>query len=144
MTSLPACPALCPSWTPTPSRRLDTSLGWGAYALGMRRWLSPTTHELYPRYENYSCAREALGLAPGGPQLAVLVGYGEDPLVEAFWTRRFELGLIERLADQQWDLVLSTELLHVRQPTPHRAPAELQAQPALGGRARRCGRAGGT
>ena len=76
---------------------LDTSLGWGAYALGLRRWLSPTTHALYPRYESYSCAREALGLAPGGPQLAVLVGYGQDPLVEAFWARRFELGLIEVL-----------------------------------------------
>ena len=96
---------------------LDTSLGWGAYALGLRRWLSPTTHEVYPRYENYACAREALGLAPGGPQLAVLVGYGEDPLVEAFWTRRFELGLIERLAGQQWDLVLTPNFsMYANQP----------------------------
>lgn len=96
---------------------LDVGLGWGAYAIGMRRWLSPTTHDLYPRYQNYSCAREALGLDPAGPQLAVLVGYGEDPLVEAFWTRRFELGLIERLAAQCWDLVLTPNFsMYANQP----------------------------
>lgn len=35
----------------------------------------------------------------------MFVGYGEDPLVEAFWTCRHQL--IRQLAAQQWDLVLA-------------------------------------
>jgi hypothetical protein len=95
----------------------DTDLRWGAYALGLRRWLSPTTHELYPRYNGYSCAREALRLPPEGPQMAVLVGYGQDPLVEAFWARRAELDLVARLAEQRWDLVLAPNFsMYTNQP----------------------------
>ncbi len=85
----------------------DANLHWGAYAIGMRRWLSPITYEVFRRYDHYSCAREAVHLPPDGPQMAVLVGYGQDPLVEAFWTRRRSLGLVERIAEQRWDLVLA-------------------------------------
>lgn len=95
----------------------DANLHWGAYAIGMRRWLSPVTFEVYRRYDGYSCAREAVHLAPDSPQMAVLVGYGEDPLVEAFWTRRRAQGLVERLAEQNWDLVLAPNFsMYANQP----------------------------
>ncbi|MEX2621557.1 MAG: DUF4417 domain-containing protein [Egibacteraceae bacterium] len=82
--------------------RFDADLRWPAYAVGLRRVFSPTSHRVVPRFTD-TTAREALGLHHD--QLAVLVGYGEDPLVEAFWTRRRQL--IPRLAEQQWDLVLA-------------------------------------
>jgi len=81
---------------------LDTSLQWPAYAIGLRRVLSPATRELLPGWRDTTAA-EALGL--GASQRAVLVGYGEDPLVEAFWTRRHQL--IPQLVEHEWDLVLS-------------------------------------
>ena len=82
--------------------RFDAGLAWPAYGLGLRRVFSPRTHRIYPRFDGVG-AHQALGLRPG--QLAVLVGYGEDPLVEAFWTRRAEL--IAAVAAQEWDLVLA-------------------------------------
>jgi hypothetical protein len=81
---------------------LDRDLRWPAYAVGLRRVLSPASHQIYPRFADRPAA-DALGLAPG--QLAVLVGYGQDPLVEAFWTRRLDLS--RQLAAQSWDLVLA-------------------------------------
>jgi Domain of unknown function (DUF4417) len=81
---------------------LDADLGWGAFAIGLRRVLSPTSFGVYPKFRGLT-ARAALGLRVG--QLAVLAGYGEDPLVEGFWTRRRDL--IPRLAEQAWDLVLA-------------------------------------
>jgi len=80
----------------------DEDLGWPAYGVGLRRVFSPETHRIYPKFDG-ATAHEALGLRPG--QLAVLVGYGEDPLVEAFWTRRHDL--IPALAAQRWDVVLA-------------------------------------
>lgn len=82
--------------------RFDQRLGWPAYAVGLRRVFSPTTRTIYPRFRD-TTAGAALGLRP--EQLAVLVGYGEDPLVEAFWTGRHEL--VDMIAAQQWDLVLA-------------------------------------
>lgn len=99
-------PADLPRFTPQVDghdiARFDRALAWPAYAVGLRRVFSPTSHRIYPRFAD-TTARQALGLADG--QLAVLVGYGEDPLVEAFWTRRHQL--IPQLAEQQWDLVLA-------------------------------------
>ena len=80
----------------------DADLGWPAYGVGLRRVFSPDTHRIYPKFAGVD-AHQALGLAPG--QLAVLVGYGEDPLVEAFWTARRTL--IPQIAAQGWDLVLA-------------------------------------
>jgi hypothetical protein len=80
----------------------DHELRWPAYGIGLRRVFSPDTHRIYPKFSG-ARAREALGLTGG--QLAVLVGYGEDPLVESFWTNRRQL--IPELAAQRWDLVLS-------------------------------------
>lgn len=80
--------------------RFDAALGWPAYAVGLRRVFSPATHTLFPKFA--AGARAGLGLTD---QLAVLVGYGEDPLVEAFWTRRHQL--LPQLAAQRWDLVLT-------------------------------------
>jgi hypothetical protein len=55
-----------------------------------------------PKFRD-TTAHQALQLRDD--QLAILVGYGEDPLVEAFWTRRHDL--IPQLAAQRWDLVLA-------------------------------------
>src|SRR5262249_13091404 len=84
---------------------LDAGLGWPAYAVGLRRVFSPDRHRLYPKFTLAASAHAALGLAAG--QLAALACYGEDPLVEAFWTRRRVDRLIERLAAMGWDLVLA-------------------------------------
>jgi hypothetical protein len=101
-------PAGLPSFVPQVDGsnipQLDADLGWPAYGLGLRRVFSPATHEIYPRLRGRT-AHEALGLRAG--QLAVLVGYGEDPLVEAFWSQRHTGGLIEQIAAQGWDLVLA-------------------------------------
>lgn len=81
---------------------LDAQLRWPAYAVGLRRVISPRTGQLAPRWRS-SVAADLLGL--GGGQLSVLVGYGEDPLVETVWTRRWEL--IPQLVGQQWDVILA-------------------------------------
>ncbi|MDP1806414.1 MAG: DUF4417 domain-containing protein [Acidimicrobiales bacterium] len=80
----------------------DADLAWPAYGVGLRRVFSPDTHRIYPKFAGHD-AHQALGLAPG--QLAVLVGYGEDPLVEALWSDRHSL--IPQIAEQGWDLVLA-------------------------------------
>lgn len=95
-------PRLVPQVDGSDVPRLDRDLAWPAYAVGLRRVLSPESGRIFPRFARAG-AREVLGLAHH--QLAVLVGYGEDPLVEAFWTRRREL--IPELAAQGWDLVLA-------------------------------------
>lgn len=83
---------------------LDSSLHWPAYGIGLRRVFSPVSGRILPGFRGVT-AHEAMGLKP--EQLAVLVGYGTDPLVEAFWTRRRTEGLVEAIASQQWDLVLA-------------------------------------
>ncbi|MFN2506255.1 MAG: DUF4417 domain-containing protein [Acidimicrobiales bacterium] len=80
----------------------DEGLGWPAYGVGLRRVYSPDSLRIYPRFAGVD-AHQALGLRTG--QLAVLVGYADDPLVEAFWTDR--RNLIPALAAQRWDLVLA-------------------------------------
>ncbi|MEX5636680.1 DUF4417 domain-containing protein [Parafrankia sp. FMc2] len=83
----------------------DAELAWPAYAVGLRRVFSPDTFTVYPKFAAASGAHDALGLRPG--QRAVLVGYGTDPLVEAFWSRRRVARLVEQIAAQRWDLVLA-------------------------------------
>jgi len=97
-------PAFVPQVDGGAVTELDAQLRWPAYAVGLRRVFSPKTFTVYPRWRN-TTARAALGLRPG--QLAVLAGYGEDPLVEALWTRRHRDGIIDQLAAQRWDLVLA-------------------------------------
>lgn len=101
-------PAGLPRFTPMVDGsgipELDADLHWPAYAVGLRRVFSPTTASIYPRFRDTTAAA-ALGLRPG--QFAVLVGYGEDPLVEAFWTRRHVDRLAYQLHAQGWDLVLA-------------------------------------
>jgi hypothetical protein len=80
----------------------DAGLHWPAYGVGLRRVVSPQTLDIYPKFEG-TTAQEALGLAPG--QLAVMVGYADDPLVEGVWTHRRRL--IRAIASQTWDLVLA-------------------------------------
>ena len=83
---------------------VDPVCRWPAYALGLRRVFSARTGRIVSSWAGRTAA-EALGLGEG--QLAVLAGYGEDPLVEAFWSGRRSGGLIEQLAAQEWDLVLT-------------------------------------
>jgi len=66
---------------------------------------SPQTHAIYPRWDQAATAAEALGLP--ATTLTVLSGYGEDPLVEAFWTARHRDRLLDRLATLKFDLVLA-------------------------------------
>jgi hypothetical protein len=102
-TALPAgLPRFIPQVDGHDVARFDAGLAWPAYAVGLRRVFSPASHRIVPRFTD-TTAHEALGLRRG--QLALMVGYGEDPLVEAFWTRRRHL--IRQIAEQRWDLVLA-------------------------------------
>lgn len=100
----PGLPRLIPQLDGSAPGELDQQLHWGAYAVGLRRVFSPATHTVLPRFRDRD-VHEVLELRPG--QAAVLAGYGEDPLVEAFWTRRRIEQLVEQIAAQGWDLVLA-------------------------------------
>ncbi|OIV37003.1 hypothetical protein BIV57_13525 [Mangrovactinospora gilvigrisea] len=102
--TLPALPSFIPMTDGAAVTELDRDLRWPAYGIGLRRVFSQTTHTLLPRFADRS-ARDVLALNAG--QKAVLVGYGQDPLVEALWTRRRRDRLIEQIAAQQWDVVLA-------------------------------------
>jgi hypothetical protein len=99
-------PAALPRFTPQVDGHdvagFDRDLRWPAYGVGLRRVFSPDTHRIYPRFDGVT-AHDALGLR--AEQLAVLVGYGEDPLVESFWSQRHTL--VGAIAAQRWDLVLA-------------------------------------
>ena len=95
-------PGFVPQIDTTNTAELDVDLGWPAYAVGLRRVFSPKVWKVLPGFDGVT-ARGALGLRDG--QLSVLVGYGEDPLVEAFWTRR--RAIYPLMAQHEWDLVLS-------------------------------------
>jgi len=97
-------PAFTPQVDGSGIPELDAKLSWPAYAVGLRRVFSPQSHAIYRRFAGRS-ARDVLGLRPA--QLAVLACYGEDPLVEAFWTLRHRDALIEQIAAHDWDLVLA-------------------------------------
>jgi hypothetical protein len=103
--ALPAgLPAFIPQVDGSAVTELDEGLTWGAYAIGLRRVFSLARGDIYPRFRGQR-AHEVLGLGAG--QRAVLTGYGTDPLVEAFWTRRRAGRLVEQIAAMGWDLVLA-------------------------------------
>lgn len=95
-------PAYVPQVDTKELGELNADLDWPVFAVGLRRVFSPVSWKILPGYQGRS-ASESLGLAAG--VTTVLVGYGEDPLVEAFWTRRHEV--YPQLVAQQWGLVLS-------------------------------------
>lgn len=97
-------PAVIPQVDGSELTGWDAALAWPAYGVGLRRVFSPSTHALYPRFRGRD-AHQVLGLTGG--QRTVLVGYGEDPLVEAFWTLRRRERLVEQIAAGGWDLVLA-------------------------------------
>lgn len=101
----PELPAFVPQVDGSGVAELDAALQWPAYAVGLRRIFSPKTHSIYPRWQAEANAAQILQL-PSGTR-TVLTGYGEDPLVEAFWTARHRDRLIERIAALQFDLVLA-------------------------------------
>lgn len=104
-TALPAkLPRFIPMIDGSDVREWDKHLNWPAYGVGLRRVFSPTTHQLFPKFSGAD-VHDVLGLK--NDQLAVLVGYGEDPLVEGFWTRRTSENLVERIVEQGWDVVLA-------------------------------------
>lgn len=113
---LPAgLPRFIPQIDGSKTPQLHAAASWPAYALGLRRAFSPASHRLYPRVRDAIGAGGAaavLGLPTdageaGNRPLTVLLGYGEDPLVEAFWTRRHNDGLWTDLAGLGFDLVLT-------------------------------------
>lgn len=81
---------------------LDSRLSWPAYGVGLRRVFSPLTWDYKPLWRD-GTAHEALRIPD--ERAIILVGYGTDPLVEAFWTRRHDLYPI--LAEKKFDLVLA-------------------------------------
>jgi hypothetical protein len=81
---------------------LDNRTAWPAYGIGLRRVFSPLTWDYKPLWAEGS-AHDALRV-PADRKI-ILVGYGTDPLVEAFWTRRHDL--YGTLAEKKFDLVLS-------------------------------------
>lgn len=99
---LPDLPRFVPMIDQKGISALDAGLDWGAYGINLRRVFSPKTSAILPGWVDRTAAI-GLGLKPH--QKAVLVGYGEDPLVEAFWTNRAEA--IAGIASQEWDLVLA-------------------------------------
>ncbi|MBE8519400.1 DUF4417 domain-containing protein [Amycolatopsis sp. H6(2020)] len=105
-TALPArVPAFIPQVDGSGVDQLDAVAHCPAYAVGLRRVFSPKSHTLYPRWSDGRTAADVLQLPD--TTLTVLTGYGEDPLVEAFWTARHRDGLIERIAALRFDLVLA-------------------------------------
>ena len=102
--ALPELPSFIPQVDGHDIAALDAQLQWPAYAVGLRRVISAATHKVYPRFQG-TTAHQALGLRP--QQKAILVGYAQDPLVEAYWTRRIKDRFAQRLAEQAWDLVLA-------------------------------------
>lgn len=112
--TFPDLPRFIPALDGTPVPTLDADLHWPAYAVGLRRLISPATHDVFPRWRGKT-AEQVLQLAPG--QKSILVGYGEDPLVEAYWTRRHSAGLAEAIAAAGFDLVLAPNTsLYANQP----------------------------
>ena len=81
---------------------LDARAAWPAYGIGLRRVYSPLTWDVKPLWRD-ATAHEALRIP--AERKIVLVGYGTDPLVEAFWTRRYSL--YPFLAAKRFDLVLA-------------------------------------
>ena len=70
---LPArLPAFVPQVDGGDLATLDAGLEWPAYALGLRRVISPKTLAVYPRFAGRSAA-EGMGLRPG--QLVVCLGF---------------------------------------------------------------------
>ena len=100
--ALPVLPRFIPQVDGHDLAGFDAGLRWPAYGIGLRRVLSPETLRIYPRFDGVT-AHETLGLGEG--QLAVLIGYADDPLVEALWTDRRRL--IPAIAAQRWDMVLA-------------------------------------
>lgn len=104
--TLPAgLPAFIPQIDGSRQDQLDVALHWPAYAVGLRRVFSLASHAIFPRWRTGETAAEVLGLPPS--TLTVFSGYGEDPLVEMFWTVRDRERLIDRLAALRFDLVLA-------------------------------------
>ncbi len=106
---LPPLPRFIPQVDGSGTAALHAAARWPAYAVGLRRVLSPTTHRLYPRFTDGRTAAEVLELPTEGTTspAVVLVGYGEDPLVEALWTRRRADRILTRIAALRFDLVLA-------------------------------------
>ena len=102
----PLFPTELPGYVPQVDTKeitsFDPDLASPAYAIGLRRVFSEKSWTIVPGFSAVT-SHEALGLT--SDHQTVLVGYGKDPLVEAFWTRRKEL--IPKIAEQQWSLVLT-------------------------------------
>ncbi len=91
---------------------LDAQASWPAYAITMRRVFSQRTNTLTAMWQT-GTARDVLRIPD--ERLVVLSGYGEDPLVEAFWTHRRQVYPL--LAEKAFDLVLAPNFsMYANQP----------------------------
>ena len=96
-------PRLVPMVDAAPAvAEVDPLCQWPASALGLPRVFMARTGRIRPSWVGRMAA-EPLGLGEG--QLAVRAPYGEDPLVEGFWSRCRTGGLIDQVAAQEWDPV---------------------------------------
>lgn len=83
---------------------LDERVSWGAYGIGLRRVFSPLTWDFKPLWAGEERdAHDALRVP--ATRRIILIGYGTDPLVEAFWTRRRSIYRV--IAAKKFDLVLA-------------------------------------
>lgn len=104
-----ALPRFVPLMDGSSVREFDQSdspsgLHWPAYGARFRQVFRRTTHVLSPMFAELG-ARGGLQLTE--EQMPVLVGYAEDPLVEAFWSLRRRDQLVERITAMNWSLILS-------------------------------------
>lgn len=84
-----------------------------AYAIGFRRVFSEDTHKFMPRWLN-TPANDTMRV---GDAATMCIGMGQDPLVEAFWTRRWADGLFDQIASMNWDVFLvPNPSLYLNQP----------------------------
>jgi hypothetical protein len=96
-------PVLVPQSDGSPVTKFHTEAPHQMWAVGLRRVYSTTTWKLTPKYSTQT-PQEAFGV-PETTQ-TLLSMFGTDPIVEAFWARRKQDGLVEKIANQGWDLIL--------------------------------------
>lgn len=98
-------PILIPQTDGSPAGPFHDVAKPGAWAIGMRRVFSQDTWALMPKWHGEGVASEAMSLPADVP--TVFVGYGTDPVVENWWSRRVRDDLVARTAQIGFDLVLA-------------------------------------
>lgn len=98
-------PILIPQTDGSPAGNFHALAKPPAWAIGMRRVFSQDSWELMPKWSSKGIVDQAMGLPEGTP--TVFVGYGTDPVVENWWSRRLRDRLVARTAQVGFELVLA-------------------------------------